>query len=125
MKFLLVLVAVLVTSIARAEAPKFLGTFESVRMDILMGLPLPESVTAKSKDMFAKMAQVLVITEKDLSLNVGSGGGIYMTYTAQGDFLLGKTMMGKSEMFYPIYVKDADTLFMAGQKFSRKKDDSK
>ena len=51
---------------------------------------------------------------------MGMGGGIYMTYTSQGDFLLGKTILGQVEMFYPIYIKDSDTLFLAGQKFIRK-----
>lgn len=123
MKLLLILALTLLSTFARAEAPKFLGTFEAVPLNLLMGLP--EGADAKHKELLAKMAQTLVITDKDMSLNVGLGGGIYMTYTAQGDFLLGKTMMGKNEMYYPVYVKDADTLYLAGQKFVRKKDEAK
>jgi hypothetical protein len=123
MKLLLVLVVTLATTLAQAEDRKITGTFESVRLDILMGMP--ESVTAKHNESFEKSKQTVVITEKDISLNTGFGGGIYMTYTTQGDFMLGKTMIGKTEMFYPIYVKDSDTLFLAAQKFVRKKEESK
>ena len=123
MKPLLILAVTLIATLAQAEDRKIIGTFESVRLDILMGMP--ESVTEKQKDSFEKSRQTVVITEKDMTLSTGFGGGIYMTYTAQGDFILGKTMMGRTEMFYPVYVKDADTLFLAGQKFLRKKEEPK
>jgi hypothetical protein len=123
MKSLLILTLALCAVIADAEDRKLTGTFESVRLDILFGMP--ESVTAKHNDAFEKSKQTVIITEKDLTLNTGFGGGIYMTYTTHGDFLLGKTIIGQAEIFYPIYVKDADTLFLAGQKFVRKKEEAK
>lgn len=130
MKLFLILVAIFVTAVARAEDRKIVGTFESVPFDAFAGLPGAETakskeLAAKSKEMFERMKQTLVITEKDLTLSVGPGGSVYMTYTTQGDFILGKTMLGKSEMFYPIYAKDADTMFLSGQKFVRKKAEAK
>ena len=123
MKSIRILLFLLTAGFAQAEDRKLAGTFESVRLDLLMGIP--DSVSAKHKESFEKSKQTIIITEKDMTLNTGFGGGIYMTYTTQGDFLLGKTMLGQAEMFYPIYIKDADTLFLAGQKFVRKKEDSK
>lgn len=123
MKISLILLFIFLSTFASAEERKIVGTFESVRLDILLGMP--ESATAKQKDAFEKSKQTIVITEKDMTLSSGFGGGIYMTYTAQGDFLLGKTMLGQAEMFYPVYVKDADTLFLAGQKFIRKAEGAK
>lgn len=124
MKLLIILAVTLAATLAQAEDRKLTGTFESVRLDLFLGLP-ESAKTDKLKESFEKSKQTLVITEKDMSLNIGFGGGIYMTYTAQGDFLLGKTMLGKTEMFYPIYVKDADTLFFGNQKFVRKKEEAK
>jgi len=129
MKLLLFISVVLVATFARAEDRKIIGTFESVPIDMLAMLPGPateksKEQAAKTKAMFEKMKQTLVITEKDLTLSVG-GGAVYMTYTTQGDFILGKNVLGNSEMFYPIYAKDADTLFLAGQKFVRKKEEVK
>jgi hypothetical protein len=120
-----ILSATFVASIAQAEDRKFLGTFESVPFDVLVGLT--GSGNEKLKESMEKTKQTLLITEKDMTLNVafGGGGGIYMTYTTQGDFILGKTVLGTSEMYYPIYAKDADTLFLAGQKFVRKKAEAK
>jgi hypothetical protein len=118
-----VFASVVIATIAQAEDRKITGTFESVRFDLLMGLP--ESITEKHKEAWEKSKQMIVITEKDLVLNVGlagASGGIYMSYTTQGDFLLGKTVIGKSEMFYSVYIKDADTLFLSGQKFIRKQE---
>ena len=129
MKLLLFISVVLVATFARAEDRKIIGTFESVPIDMLAMLPGPateksKEQAAKTKAMFEKMKQTLVITEKDLTLSVG-GVAVYMTYTTQGDFILGKNVLGNSEMFYPIYAKDADTLFLAGQKFVRKKEEVK
>ncbi|HZJ16802.1 MAG TPA: hypothetical protein VFD27_17240 [Chthoniobacteraceae bacterium] len=129
MKLLLFISVVFVATFARAEDRKIIGTFESVPIDMLAMLPGPateksKEQAAKTKAMFEKMKQTLVITEKDLTLSVG-GVAVYMTYTTQGDFILGKTVLGNSEMFYPIYAKDADTLFLAGQKFVRKKEEVK
>lgn len=130
MKLFLTLCAAFVTAFAQAEDRKIIGTFESVPFDALAGFPGAETakskeLAAKSKEMFERMKQTLVITEKDLTLGVGPGGVLYMTYTTQGDFILGKTIVGKSEMFYPIYAKDTDTLFLSGQKFVRKKEEAK
>jgi hypothetical protein len=120
-----ILATTLVTSIGRAEDRKITGTFESVPFDVMAGLK--GTTSEKLKETMEKTKQSLVITETDMRLNVAfaGGGGIYMTYTTQGDFILGKTVLGTSEMFYPVYVKDADTLYMAGQKFVRKKDEAK
>lgn len=109
-----------VASAAFAVDVKITGTFESVRMDVLMGIPM--ELTEKSKEMFEKTRQTITITENDMNLAMSMGVGIYMTYTTHGDFLLGKTVMGKTEMFYPVYVKDSETLFLAGQKFIRKQE---
>jgi hypothetical protein len=117
--FSLVCSCVVIAS-AFAEDVKITGTFESVRMDVLMGMPM--ELTEKNKEIFEKTRQIITITEKDMNLSMSMGGGIYMTYTRHGDFLLGKTVMGKTEMFYPVYVKDSDTLFLAGQKFIRKQE---
>ena len=130
MKLLLVISATFVVAFAQADDRKFIGTFESVPIDMLAMLPGPateksKEQAAKTKAMFERMKQTLLITEKDLTLSVGPGGAVYMTYTKQGDFILGKTILGHSEMFYPIYAKDADTLFHAGQKFVRKKEEVK
>ena len=129
MKLLLLLAVTFAATFAQAEDRKITGTFESVRLDLLMGLPdttdKQKAINDKLKESFEKSRQTLVITEKDMSLNMGFGGGIYMTYTTQGDFILGKTMVGKTEIFYPIYIKDADTLFFGSMKFIRKKEESK
>jgi hypothetical protein len=130
MKLHLVIGVIFIATFARAEDRKIIGTFESVPLDVFAMLPGPateksKELAAKRKKMFEEMKQTLVITEKDLTLNVGPGGALYMTYTTQGDFLLGKTVLGNSEMLYPIYAKDADTLFMSGQKFVRKKEEVK
>jgi hypothetical protein len=129
MKLLLITSLIFVATFARAEDRKIIGTFESVPFDMLAGFPGlgPEKSkerAAKRKEMSAEMKQTLVITEKDLTLSVGHGGNVYMTYTTQGDFILGKTILANSEMFYPIYAKDPDTLFMSGQKFVRKKEEA-
>ncbi len=120
MKFLLILALALSATFAHAEERKITGTFESVPFHVLANLP--ESASKELKESAEKMKQTLTITEKDMRMSTGFGGGIYMTYTAQGDFLLGKTALGDTEMFYPIYVKDENTLFLAGQKFVRKKE---
>ena len=130
MKLLLFISVVFVATFARAEDRKITGTFEAVPPDLFANFPGPateksKELAAKRKKMFEEMKQTLVITERDLTLNVGPGGGLYMTYTTQGDFILGKTVLGNSEMFYPIYAKDADTLFLSGQKFVRKKEEAK
>ena len=125
MKYLLILAIALTASHLQAEDRKIIGTFESVPLEFFTK-GLPDSVSAKHKEMLEKTKQTVVITEKDMTLNTTfGGGGIYMTYTTQGDFILGKTKLGEVEMFYPIYIKDEDTLFIAGQKLVRKKDTSK
>jgi hypothetical protein len=98
-----VFASVVIATIAQAEDRKITGTFESVRFDLLMGLP--ESITEKHKEAWEKSKQMIVITEKDLVLNVGlagASGGIYMSYTTQGDFLLGKTVIGKCRYAVPL-----------------------
>jgi len=130
MKLLLFISVVFVATFAQAEDRKIIGTFESVPMDMLAMFPRlakekSKEQAARTKEMAEEMKQTLVITEKDLTLRVGPGGFVYMTYTNQGDFILGKTILGNSEMFYPIYAKDADTLFLMGQKFVRKKEEVK
>jgi hypothetical protein len=123
MKILLILFVTLAATFVQAEDQKLVGTFEMVPMDVLMGLPRP--VTEKEKKLMDGMKERLVITDKDMRLAMAAGAGIYLTYTIQGDFILGKTVIGTTEMYYPIYVKDADTLFMMGQKFIRVKEEKK
>lgn len=123
MKHLLSAAFLVVATFAQAEEPKITGKFESVPLDVLLGLP--DSVTKKHKQSLERTRQTIVITEKEISMNAGVGGSISMTYTVQGDFLLGKSKLGTAEMFYPIYVKDAETLYLSGQKFVRQVETAK
>jgi hypothetical protein len=55
-----ILAAALAATVAQAEDRKTTGSFESVRFDILMGMP--ESISEKHKDSFEKSKQTIVIT---------------------------------------------------------------
>jgi hypothetical protein len=119
-----VIPAIILTALyAQAQERKLIGTFESVPVDILKETTNSAPATLNDTANWFKewTKTTVVVTEKDITLN----GGLNMTYTTQGDFLLGKTKLGQVEMFYPIYIKDEDTLFIAGQKLVRKKDISK
>ncbi|MGV3532808.1 MAG: hypothetical protein ACO1QR_10595, partial [Chthoniobacteraceae bacterium] len=62
--------------------------------------------------------QSVVITGDDVTLKMPFGG-ISMTYTSHGDYLLGKTVLGTGEMYYPIYVQDENTVILSGEKYVR------
>ncbi len=99
-----------------AIAGQLIGTFESVRFDLLRDQP---AVTAKDQEAYKLNQQKMVVTETEIMLKNAVGGITPMHYTAQGDFLMGRATIGHTEMFYPIYVADADTLFFGGNKFVR------
>ena len=120
MKLPLILALTIFTTLSRAEDRKVTGTFESVPPNV-MGVPMNKEMT----DMFEKMKQTMVITEKAITVRAVGAIGMTLTYTTHGDFILGKTTIGTSEMFYAIYAKDVDTLFLSGQKFIRKKEEAK
>ncbi len=94
------------------------GTFETAAPEPCGGQSCevqtaPESTSGANR-------QSVVITGDGMTLETAFGG-IPMTYTLHGDYLLGKTVLGDGEMYYPIYVQDEDTVFLSGQKYVRVK----
>jgi hypothetical protein len=103
---------------ARVRDSNFTGTFETAPPEISAGL----CGEGQSKLGAAAWAtrQSVVITGEGVTLETAFGG-IAMTYTLHGDYLLGKTVLGDGEMYYPIYVQDDNTVYLSGQKYVRVK----
>jgi hypothetical protein len=48
-----------------------------------------------------------------------------MGYTTKGSFILGKLRVGEAEVYYPIFEKNGDTIYMGGREYVRIKNDAK
>lgn len=101
---------------ARTRGGNLTGTFETTPP---AGSPTPcAELCCENTPDAAPARQTVVITGEGVTLKMPFGG-ISMTYTLHGDFLLGKTVLGDGEMYYPIYVQDENTVILSGQKYVR------
>lgn len=98
---------------ARGRESHFTGTFETALPEVSCEAPATPQKAAANR-------QSVVITGEGVTLETAFGG-ISMTYTLHGDYLLGMSVLGDGEMYYPIYVQDDNTLYLSGQKYVRVK----
>jgi len=103
---------------AKAREGSVTGTFEKSAPDA--GSKACTEIHCENALPTESIRQSVVITGEGVTLTMPFGG-ISMTYTAHGDYLLGKTVLGTSEMYYPIYVQDEDTVILSGEKYVRVK----
>jgi hypothetical protein len=113
------LLACFLSITAFAKPP--LGEF-AAEMPGWKSLKNPSAEDQKTREMYLMTAQRIEITAGKLVLKTGNLTSETMTYTAQGEFLLGRsTRFGGDVFFTPFYVADKDTIFGNGFKFTRTK----
>jgi hypothetical protein len=101
---------------ARSRESNLTGTFQTLPPENAAGTPA--AICCKDAPGSKASQQSVVITGDGVTLQTPFGG-ISMTYTLHGDYLLGKTILGEGEMYYPIYVQDENTVILSGQKYVR------
>ena len=104
-----------------ALAEPYFGEFTAE----MPGAKALKSATEADKKMMAlyqMTAQRMAITANNILFKTGPLSEQTLTYTVQGDILLGRTVRFEGEVFFtPIYVANKDTLFANGFKFVRTK----
>ena len=101
---------------AKAREGSVTGTFEKSAPDA--GSNACTEIYCENTPQPESNRQSVVITGEGVTLTMPFGG-ISMTYTSHGDYLLGKTVLGAGEMYYPIYVQDENTVILSGEKYVR------
>ncbi|RYD62688.1 MAG: hypothetical protein EOP84_34360, partial [Verrucomicrobiaceae bacterium] len=101
---------------ARSRDGNLTGTFETGPSE--GGSKNCTEIQCENAPAPASLRQSVVITGEGVTLKTPFGG-IAMTYTSHGDYLLGKTVLSDGEMYYPIYVQDENTVILSGEKYVR------
>ena len=121
MRYILILLILInIQGFALADDRDLYGVYESKFLHDSFD---EEFINSPERENFRdKMHQTLTIKETQIIFSIGKTEpeSNEMTYTIHGNFILAKYVDGDYESFYPIYIKDNKTLFMAGQRFVKK-----
>lgn len=104
-----------------AFAEPFVGEF-AAEMPGWSALKNPTPEDQRMREMYLMTAQRIEITADKLVLHMGQLTSQELTYTREGNFLLGKAAKpGGEVMFYPFYIADPKKIYGEGFRLVRTK----